>query len=71
MGQRADLLLQLGQGVFGLGAVQVVDVPVLRPLGPIGKLLVYGQYVAYIQAPPDSEVVRKIADELRKEGYIT
>lgn len=39
--------------------------------GPVGKLLVYGQYVAYIQAPPDSEVVRKIADELRKEGHIT
>ena len=43
----------------------------LNHAGPIGKLLVYGQYVAYIQAPPDSEVVRKIADELRKEGYIT
>ncbi len=39
--------------------------------GPVGKLLVYGEYVAYIQAPPNSEVVRKIADELRKEGHIT
>jgi hypothetical protein len=39
--------------------------------GPVGKLLVYGQYVAYIEAPPNSEVVRKIADELRKEGHIT
>ena len=39
--------------------------------GPVGKLFVYGQYVAYIQAEPNSELVKKIADELRKEGYLS
>ncbi len=49
-------------------AVRSHNSQTINHAGPVGKLFVYGQYVAYVQAPPNSEVVRKIADELRKEG---
>jgi len=64
--------------VQGFDSIESRDAAVVRYYAqtlnhavPVGKLLVYGQYLAYVQAPPNSEVVRKIAGELRKEGYIT
>ena len=37
--QRHDFTLQLSQGIFGLGTVQVVDMPVFNSVHPIRKLL--------------------------------
>ncbi len=53
------------------GAVRQYYAQTMNHAAPYGNVFVYGQYVAFVQASKNSEIVRKIADELRKEGYIT
>ncbi len=52
------------------GAIRLYYSNTVNHAGPVGNVFVYGQYVAFVQAPKNSGLVKKIADELRKEGYI-
>lgn len=53
------------------GAIRLYYAQTVNHAGPLGNVFVYGQYIAFVQASKNSEVVKKIADELRKEGYIS